>query len=91
MGFIQCIHDPCIFVGIHPDFPTSPIYVGCYVDDFVYSSTSGSVEQRFETGLAERVKVDFMGTVSWSLGIFFEWTVTPTRVSAHLGYLRKAS
>ena len=84
MGFIQCIHDPCIFVGIYPDFLTSPIYVGCYVDDFVYSSTSGSVEQRFETGLAERVKADFMGTVSWFLGIFFERTVTRTRISAHL-------
>ena len=37
MGFRQCsIHDLCIFVGTHPDFPTSPIYVGCYVDNFVY-------------------------------------------------------
>ena len=85
MGFRQCIHDPCIFVGTHPDFPTSPIYVGCYVDDFVYYSTSDAVEQWFETGLAERVKVDFMGTVSWFLEIFFEWTVTSARVSANLG------
>jgi len=84
MGFKQCKHDPCIFIGVHPDFPTSPIYVGCYVDDFVYFSTNAAVEIWFETGLAERVKVDFMGSVSWFLGIYFDWTVTPTRVSAHL-------
>ena len=84
MGFRQCIYDPCIFVGTHPDFPTSPIYVGCYVENFVYYSTSDAVKQWFEMGLAEFVKVDFMGTASWFLGIFFELTVTPTRVSAHL-------
>jgi hypothetical protein len=58
--------------------------VGCYVDDFVCFSTNGNVEQWFENGLAERVKVDFMGLVSWFLGVFFEWTVTAKRVSAHL-------
>jgi hypothetical protein len=42
------------------------------------------IEQWFETGLAERVKVDFMGPVSWFLGIFFEWTVTAKCVLAHL-------
>jgi hypothetical protein len=84
MGFKQCAHDPCIFIGAHPDFPTIPIYVGCYVDDFVYYSTSDDVEKWFETGLAERVKVDFMGTVSWFLGIFFDWKVTSSYVSVHL-------
>jgi hypothetical protein len=84
MGFKQCIHDPCIFIGIHPDFPTAPIYVGCYVNDFVCFSTNENVEQWFENGLAERVKVDFMGSASWFLGVFFDWTVTAKRVSAHL-------
>ena len=84
MGFRQCIHDPRAFVGIHPDFPTAPIYVGCYVDDFACFSTHEAVETWFESGLAERVKVDFMGTVSYFLGVFFEWTATPKRVSAHM-------
>ena len=65
-----------------PNF--SHLDVGCYVDDFVYYSTCYAVEQWFETGLAERLKVDFMGTVSWFLRIFFEWTVTPSCISAHL-------
>jgi hypothetical protein len=66
MGFKQCIN-PCIFIGVHPDFPTAPIYVGCYVDDFVHCSTNKEVEKWFETGLDERIKVDFMGPVSWFL------------------------
>jgi hypothetical protein len=84
MGFKQCKHDPCIFIGAHPDFPSIPIYVGCYVDNFIYYSTSDDTEKWFETNLAERVKVEFMGMVAWFLGIFFEWTVTPSHVSVHL-------
>jgi hypothetical protein len=41
--------------------------VGCYVDDFVHCSTNKEVEKWFETGLDERIKVDFMGPVSWFL------------------------
>ena len=90
MGFKQCKHDPRIFIGIHPDFPTALIYVGCYVDDFVYFSTNATIKKWFKTGLAERVKVDFMGPVSWFLGIYFEWTVTPIHVCLLVTCLRKA-
>ena len=38
----------------------------------------------FQRKLSSACKVDFMGQVAWFLGIHFQWTVTPTNVSAHL-------
>ena len=45
-----------------------PIYVGIYVDDFIYYSKSDKVEQWFESNLKSHVKVDFIDHVSWFLG-----------------------
>lgn len=50
-----------------------PIYLGFYVDDFVFYSKSEEVEEWFEQQLKSKVKVDFMGTVSWFLGQAYEW------------------
>ena len=46
-----------------------PIYVGLYVDDFVYFSESDKVEEWFVNfnNLRSHVKADFMGDVQWFL------------------------
>ena len=89
MGFTQCVHDPCIFYCT--PFPGgSRLYLGMYVDDFVYFSTCPQSELWFETTLESHLKVDFMGRVTWFLGIYFEWTVTSDAVGVHLsqeGYI----
>ena len=59
--------DQCVFMAT-PIPGKPPIYLGLYVDDFVYYSTSDEVEKWFEQGLQSKVKVDFSGTVSWFLG-----------------------
>ena len=83
MGFTQCVHDPCIFYCT--PFPGgSRLYLGMYVDDFVYFSTCPHSELWFETTLESNLKVDFMGRVTWFLGIYFEWTVTSDAVAVHL-------
>ena len=78
-----CQNAPCIFHGqILPDKP--PIYIGVYVDDFVYFSTDPDVEQSFESKLSSLTDVDFMGNVSHFLGIKFTWTRADKHLSAHL-------
>ena len=78
-----CQNAPCIFHGeILPDKP--PLYVGVYVDDFVYFSTCPEVEKDFESRLSSLTDVDFMGDVSHFLGIKFSWHRTSTNLCAHL-------
>jgi len=48
-----------------------------YVDDLIYFSSSDLVEQKFEELLGNLVSVDFMGQVSYFLGIEFSWTHHP--------------
>ena len=56
-----------------------------YVDDFVYFSTCPESKLWFEMTLESHLKVDFMGRVTWFLGIsYFEWTVASTTVAVHL-------
>ena len=43
-----------------------------YVDDFVYFSADPDVEKAFETQLSQQIKVDFMGTAEWFVGIKFD-------------------
>jgi hypothetical protein len=67
MGLETSDHDQCVFSGkIAPHLP--PLYLGLYVDDFNYFSSSNETEKLFETLLGARCKVDFMGEVSWFLG-----------------------
>ena len=74
---------PCLFKEqIEEGKP--PIYLGLYVDDFVYFSTDPTVEKAFETKLSQLTSVDFMGEVSHFLGIRFQWRKTQNRVKAHL-------
>ena len=78
-----CQNAPCIFHGrIIPDHP--PIYIGVYVDDFVYFSTSPAVEQAFEKQLSKLTDVDFLGNVNHFLGIKFDWHRSQNNLTAHL-------
>jgi len=84
MGLQQCKHAPCIFKGnILPGKP--PIYLGLYVDDFVYFSKDKAVEEHFESTLKSKTNVDFMGQVTHFLGIRFQWRTTPdSHIHVHL-------
>jgi hypothetical protein len=72
MGLQQSILSPCLFVGTLIE-GQPPIYVGIYVDDIIYFSSSDAVEQKFEALLSTLGDVDFMGQVSHFLGIEFSW------------------
>eukprot|EP00559_Dactyliosolen_fragilissimus_P009280 CAMPEP_0184857002 /NCGR_PEP_ID=MMETSP0580-20130426/2171_1 /TAXON_ID=1118495 /ORGANISM="Dactyliosolen fragilissimus" /LENGTH=171 /DNA_ID=CAMNT_0027352351 /DNA_START=56 /DNA_END=568 /DNA_ORIENTATION=+ len=47
MGFTQSVHSPCIFLGtLIPNQP--PLYLGLYVDDFIFFSKSKAIEEKFK-------------------------------------------
>ena len=50
------------------------MYLGLYVDDFIYFSPNASTERYFENQLRKLVNIDFMGKASHFLGIKFQWT-----------------
>jgi hypothetical protein len=62
---------PCLFVG-HLIDGEPPIYVGIYVDDIIYFSTSDAVEQKFESLLWTIGEVE-LGQITQFLGIEFTW------------------
>ena len=83
IGLNPSPNNPCIFSGtIIPGEP--PIYLGLYVDDFIYFSESDTVEQHFEQALSKLTPVDFMGKVSHFVGIKFQYTETSEKLSVHL-------
>jgi hypothetical protein len=72
LGLQNSPTSPCLFIG-HPIDGGPPIYVGIYVDDIIYFSSSDAVERKFEESLGKLVTVEFMGQVSHFLGIKFSW------------------
>ena len=76
MGLKQSELSPCIFTEVliagEP-----PIFVGIYVDDIIYFSSSDSVEKKFEELLSSIGTVDFMGQVGLFLGTEFSWQEHP--------------
>ena len=67
IGFKQCPNAPCIFVGnLIPGQP--PIYLGLYVDDFIYFSESDEVTSLFEQRFSAKIKVTFEERVGYFLG-----------------------
>ena len=83
MGFTQCANDPCMLEGT-PIKGEPPIYIGIYVDDFIYFSKSDAVEKWFERTLKEHVKVEFMGSVSYFLGSRYVWYHTENGLAVHV-------
>ena len=53
------------------------MFLGLYVDVFVYFSPSKEAELAFEKKMSSLTKVDFMGQVSHFLGIEFMWQKLP--------------
>jgi len=67
-----CPNAPCIFTGkVIPNKP--PLYIGIYVDDFIYFSEDPTVETAFETMLPQKttLQIEFNGDVHHFLGIKF--------------------
>eukprot|EP00558_Chaetoceros_sp_UNC1202_P009040 CAMPEP_0197232302 /NCGR_PEP_ID=MMETSP1429-20130617/152_1 /TAXON_ID=49237 /ORGANISM="Chaetoceros sp., Strain UNC1202" /LENGTH=1842 /DNA_ID=CAMNT_0042690279 /DNA_START=1 /DNA_END=5529 /DNA_ORIENTATION=- len=68
IGMTQCPNTPCLFKGtLIKEKP--PLYLGLYVDDFIYFSKSPEVEKHFETEFGDKTSVDFMGPATHFLGI----------------------
>jgi len=83
MGLRQCPNAPCIFTGnIIPGKP--PLFLGLYVDDFIFFSESDEVEQHFEKELQRETLVDFMGNVTHFLGLRFQWRKSTTDLKVHI-------
>ncbi len=71
IGLQQHPFSPCIFYGsIIEGEP--PIYVGIYVDDFIYFSQSREVEEKFEKEFGSKIPMDFNGDITYFLGINFK-------------------
>ena len=89
MNLTPSHHNPCLFSGIidEPD-PMSTreeIFVGAYVDDFVFYSKDPAKEEKFKTALQDKLKVDFMGNADYFLGTAFTWLSHDNgHVSVHL-------
>jgi hypothetical protein len=74
LGLKPLAHSPCIFTGtIIPGQP--PLYIGLYVDDFIYFSESAAVEKVFESKFGNLIKTSFNGPVTHFLGITFTTNV----------------
>jgi hypothetical protein len=72
MGLHCSDASPCLFVGTLIE-GEPPIYVGIYVEDIIYYSTSDAVERKFESLLTTIEEVEFTGQVTQFLGIEFTW------------------
>jgi hypothetical protein len=71
IGLKQHENSPCLFYGsIIPGQP--PLYLGLYVDDFIYYSQSDAVERKFESDFQAKLDMDLNGQVSHFLGINFK-------------------
>ena len=64
---------PCLFTGtLIKGEP--PIYLGLFVDDFIYFSESTKVEKHFEEEFEKHFKVDFQGEITHFLGFKFKFS-----------------
>ncbi len=73
IGLKRIKNSNCIFSGtVIKGYP--PIYVGLYVDDFIYFSSSDKVEKEFESQFGSQVPTTFDGDVNYFLSIAFNNT-----------------
>lgn len=83
IGSKPCDHDLCICAAVTPDGET--ICVGAHVDDVIHHGMNDKAELWFEQQLKECMTADFVGAVSWCLGICCEWSRTKdNQLSVHL-------
>ena len=69
-GLKQHPSSPCIFYG-HTIPGQPPLYLGLYVDDFIYFSESPDVETKSENDFGGHLDTDFNGKIGYFLGINF--------------------
>jgi hypothetical protein len=70
IGLKQHPTSPCLFHGsLIKGQP--PLYLGLYVDDFIYFSESPQVEQLFEKEFNQLIDIDWNGKIGYFLGINF--------------------
>lgn len=63
----------------------STIYVGTYVDKLIHYGEDDELEKWFEYQLKQHINVNFLGAISWCLGIYYEWDRTnDDRLTFHL-------
>jgi hypothetical protein len=70
IGMKQNPYSPCIFYSTLIDGQPL-IYLGLYVDDFFYFSSSREVEKKFEKDFDKKIDMEFNGPVAYFLGIKF--------------------
>ena len=70
LGLQPCPNAPCIFTGTLIE-GQPPLFLGLFVDDFIYFSESREVEQQFESPFRRKFKVDFQNEISHFLGLKF--------------------
>ena len=70
IGLTQHPTSPCIYYGTLIS-GEPPIYLGLYVDDFIYFSQSPTVEKKFEEKFGSKITTDFNGQIGYFLGINF--------------------
>ena len=68
IGLQPCPNAPCLFTGFIDD-SKSRIYVGLYVDDFIYFGDTPDVEEKFRTLMTASTLVTFENDPSLFLGI----------------------
>ena len=62
---------PCLFSGVLiPGHP--PLYLGLYVDDFIYFSESTIVEEAFKARFSKLISIEWNGEVDYFLGVSFD-------------------
>jgi deoxyuridine 5'-triphosphate nucleotidohydrolase len=71
IGLKQHPSSPCIFYGTLIE-GEPPLYLGLYVDDFIYFSASPKVEEKFKKDFGDNIDTDFNGQIGYFLGINFE-------------------
>ena len=83
IGLQNSPNSPCVFQGtILPNHP--PLYVGLYVDDFAYFSTSDEVEAQFKILMDKKYTVSYEDCLEWFLGMKFTWYETESTLKCHI-------
>ena len=66
-------YSPCLFHGVLIE-GQPPLYLGLYVDDFIYFSANRTVETKFETLFSSKINMELNGPITHFLGIKFSHT-----------------
>jgi hypothetical protein len=83
IGLHTLPNSKCTFYGT-PIPGQPPLYLGLYVDNFVYFSESDEVKRYFKDAFGNKTTVDFMGETTHFLGIKIQQLQTPTTLTIHL-------